>query len=212
MTKENLLLDYGGLIVNYDFNEKTLFRAHNLFLDYINSFNGNLINLQNLSKAHNKAIRAYLETRQKDNSEWHLDKIIGLMLSDLGINVPVSEVSEIYKLKDHDSKPFPNSKQILVDLSKTHKLGIISNLPHNSLIYELRKEEMLNLFDPIVISYQVGFRKPHPAIYQEAMRRANAKPERCIFVSHDEPEVKGAEAVGIRGILVKSLEEVIGIL
>ena len=26
------------------------------------------------------------------------------------------------------------------------------------------------------------------------MRRANAKPEKCIFVSHDEPEVKGAES------------------
>ena len=37
MTKENLFLDYGGLIFNYDFNEKTLFRAHNLALACFNS-------------------------------------------------------------------------------------------------------------------------------------------------------------------------------
>ena len=207
----NLFLDYGGLIVDYNFNRDTLLRAHNLALDYINSFDGDLISLDKLSEAHNKATQDYLTARQ-DNSEWTMDKIMGLMLSNLGINAPVSEVSEIYKLKDHDSKPFLKSKQILMDLSKTHKLGIISNLPHDSLIYELKRENMLGLFDPIVISYQVGFRKPHPAIYQEAIRRANTTPENSIFASHDEQEVIGAEKVGIRGLLVKSLEEVIGAL
>ncbi|GAG31224.1 unnamed protein product, partial [marine sediment metagenome] len=81
-----------------------------------------------------------------------------------------------------------------------------------SLITELCRENMLGMFDPIVISYQVGFRKPHPAIYQEALRKAETTPENSIFVSHEQEEVQGAEQVGIRGILVKSLEELIGVL
>jgi len=46
----NLFLDYGGLIVDYNFNRDTLLRAHNLALDYINSFDGDLISLDKLSE------------------------------------------------------------------------------------------------------------------------------------------------------------------
>jgi putative hydrolase of the HAD superfamily len=212
MTKENLFLDYGELIVNYDFNKRTLFRAHNLALTHLNS-SGFDINLEGISAAHDRAIKAYLQARH-DSTEWSMNQIMELMLQNLGINSPAltSQIATIYKLNDHDITPKGNSPEILADLAQRRKLGIISNLPHDSLIYELQNYGMRDLFDLIVISYQVGFRKPHPAIYKEAIRRASTTPEKCIFVSHDEQEVKGAEAVGIRGILVKSLEEVIGIL
>lgn len=209
--ERRLFLDYGGLIVNYDFNGDTLAKANALALSRINC-NGQRFGIEQISQAHDKAIQTYLNARKKDNSEWSMDKIISLMLSHLGADVPISDISEIYKFNDHDSEPMPRAILALERLSRHAKLGIISNLPHDSLIYELKAYGILGLFDPIVVSYEVGFRKPHPAIYKEALRRANAKPENSIFASHDEQEVKGAENVGIRGILVKSLEEVIGIL
>jgi len=208
----NLFLDYGGLIFNYDFNKDTLARAHKLALSYINSLNRHQISPRTLGDAHNNAIQAYLTTRQKDNSEWPMNRIINLMFNNLGIKADLKELENIYKFNDHDSKSFPNTKPILQQLLQNHKLGIISNLPHDSLIYELDREKMLEMFNPIVISYQVGYRKPHPAIYQEAMKRANTTPENSIFASHDKEEVEGAEKVGMKGILVKSLDEVIGAL
>ncbi|MCX6750405.1 MAG: HAD-IA family hydrolase, partial [Candidatus Pacearchaeota archaeon] len=117
----------------------------------------------------------------------------------------------IYKLNDHDATPKGNSLEILADLAKRRKLGIISNLPHDSLVYELQKYGMRELFDTITVSYQVGVRKPHPEIYLEAMRRAGAKPENSLFISHDEAEVNGARAVGMEAILTNSLEEMIGV-
>jgi len=211
MSKERrLFLDYGELIFNYNFNKDTLSRAHKLALSYINSLNGHQISPRTLGGAHNKAIQVYLTARKRDNSEWKMSKIMSLMLENLGINADVSELEDIYKLNDHDSRPFPNMNATLQQLSKNHKLGIISNLPHDSLITELGNYDMLDMFDTITISCQVGYRKPHPAIYNEAMNRANTKPENSIFVSHDEEEVEGANNVGMRGILVKSLEEVIG--
>ncbi len=212
MKQQNLFLDYGGLIFDYDFNKDTLARAHKLALFYINSLNRHQISPRTIGDAHNKAIQDYLATRRQDNSEWTINKIMSLMIKNLEIKADLKELENIYKFNDHDSNPFPNSKQILKQLSQNYKLGIISNLPHDSLTYELRNHNMLNLFNPIVISYQVGFRKPHPAIYQEAMKRANTTQENSIFVSHEQEEVQGAENVGIRGILVKSLEEVIGVL
>jgi putative hydrolase of the HAD superfamily len=207
--ERRLFLDYGGLIVNYDFNKDTLARAHALVLSRLNS-NGQRFDFGQVSQAHDKAIRAYLDARKRDNSEWSMNKIIGLMLSNLGADVSVTDISEIYKFNDHNSEPMPKAILALERLSRHARLGIISNLPHDSLFYELEAYGIRDLFDPVVVSYEVGFRKPHPAIYQEALRRANAKAKDSIFVSHDAEEVKGAENVGMKGILVKSLEEVIG--
>lgn len=212
MSKQNLFLDYGGLIFNYDFNKETLQRAHKLALGYMKSLNNKEVDLQGLETAHNKAIETYLGVRNKDNSEWRMNQIMSLMLNDLGINADIQDLEDIYKFNDHNSVPYPHSKKVLKELSKKYKLGIISNLPHDSLIYELRNNNLLNFFNPIVISYQVGVRKPHPKIYQEALRRANTIAKNSIFVSHDDFEVVGAENIGMKGILVKSLEEVIGIL
>ena len=102
------------------------------------------------------------------------------MTENLGINSPAltSQIATIYKLNDHDATPKGNSPEILRDLSQRRKLGIISNLPHDSLIYELQKYGMKDLFDTITISYQVGVRKPRPEIYLEAMRRAEVKPRK----------------------------------
>jgi len=211
MTKENLFLDYGGLIFNYDFNRHTLFRAHDLALKCINSISEGPIELDRLAKAHDSAIKEYLVARQ-DNSEWNMDKIMNLMLSKLESPnpIPVSMISLIYKLNDHDAYPKGDAVKILKNLAKEKRVGIISNLPHDSLVHELQRFGLLNSINTITVSYQVGFRKPHPAIYLEAMKKANANPRRSTFVSHDQIEVKGAEAVGMEGILADSLEEVIG--
>jgi len=212
MPKQNIFLDYGELIFNYNFNEKTLFRAHNLVLAHFNSMGFNL-NLEGISTSHDKAIKAYLQARKHDFAEWDMNQIIGLMTENLGINslALTAQIATIYKLNDHDATPKGNSPEILADLAQIGKLGIISNLPHDSLVYELQKYGMRELFDTITVSYQVEVRKPHPEIYLEAMRRAEAKPENSLFISHDEAEVKGARAVGMEAILTNSLEEMIGV-
>lgn len=212
MTKtKKLFFDYGGLIANYDFNKGTLFRAHRLALDYLNSLNGHKINLTQLAKAHEQTIQTYL-TARKDGSEWSMNKLMRLLLSNLGLNsnVPVSKVSEIYKQNDHDSTPYPDTKRVLTELAKNRTLGIISNLPHDSLIYELKRDKLLDLFETVTISFEVGVRKPHPKIYQEALRKAKVTPAESFFISHDKEEVRGARKLGIESLLVKSIKEVIG--
>lgn len=212
MTKtKKLFFDYGGLIANYDFNKGTLFRAHRLALDYLNSLNGHKINLTQLAKAHEQTIQTYL-TARKDSSEWRMNKIMRLLLSNLGLNsnMPVSKVSEIYKQNDHDSTPYPDTKRVLTELAINRTLGIISNLPHDSLIYELKRDKLLDLFETVTISFEVGVRKPHPKIYQEALRKAKVTPAESFFISHDKEEVRGARQLGIESLLVKSIKEVIG--
>lgn len=57
------------------------------------------------------------------------------------------------------------------------------------------------LFDQIVISGDVGMRKPEPDIYRHAAKRLGLEPDACVFVDDFRVNVEGAEAVGMAGVL-----------
>ena len=79
-------------------------------------------------------------------------------------------------------------------------------------------DELRQIFDTLVISGEVGMRKPQPEIYLLAAERAGARPEDCVFVDDFSVNVEGAEAVGMKGIVhedarttIATLEEVLGL-
>jgi putative hydrolase of the HAD superfamily len=56
---------------------------------------------------------------------------------------------------------------------------------------------------PLVISSEVGFRKPHPAFYQAACASLGLSPGRVLCVGDDlENDVLGARRAGMRGLLL----------
>lgn len=65
------------------------------------------------------------------------------------------------------------------------------------------------LFDTVVISGEVGLRKPQPEIYLLACERLGAKPDECVFVDDFEVNARGASAVGMLGIRHRTAEETI---
>ena len=56
------------------------------------------------------------------------------------------------------------------------------------------------LFDAVVISGEVGLRKPDPKIYLMAAELIHLDPSDCVFVDDIRRNVEGAEAVGMRGV------------
>jgi putative hydrolase of the HAD superfamily len=81
-------------------------------------------------------------------------------------------------------------------------LGLISNVDRdiNSVYDELGLPKWLQLR---VTSQDVGFNKPHPQIFQAALKQAGVKPEEAIYVGDQyEIDVVGANGVGMRGILI----------
>jgi epoxide hydrolase-like predicted phosphatase len=62
------------------------------------------------------------------------------------------------------------------------------------------RERLDGLFEPIVISGEIGLRKPQPAIYQYALERLAIPAGRVLFVDDAEPNILGAEAVGLRAL------------
>ncbi len=98
---------------------------------------------------------------------------------------------------------FPETKDILKFLkSRDLTLGIVSNF--DSRVYDLLTElEVLDYFDLIVISSQVGFAKPSPEIFQIALERGRLFPKEAIHVGDSlEEDLQGANAAGINPVLL----------
>jgi putative hydrolase of the HAD superfamily len=81
-------------------------------------------------------------------------------------------------------------------------LGIISNW--STRLRSIARETGLeSLVDFIVVSSEVGVRKPDPRIFQVALDRAGAAPSEAVYVGDQvEDDVRGAERMGIRPVLI----------
>jgi putative hydrolase of the HAD superfamily len=57
---------------------------------------------------------------------------------------------------------------------------------------------ILGRFETVVVSDEVGWRKPRPVIFQRALAAMGLRPEECLFIG-DRPEidVAGAKAMGM---------------
>lgn len=78
--------------------------------------------------------------------------------------------------------------------------GLRTGLVSNSWGMDYPREQWEQLFDTVVISGEVGLRKPDPRIYRLAAERLAVTPEECVFVDDLAPNVRGAAAVGMVGV------------
>ena len=81
------------------------------------------------------------------------------------------------------------------------RVGVRVALLSNSWGNTYPRERIDALFDPVVISGEVGLRKPLAPIYQLALERLDLPAGRVLFVDDAEPNVFGARAVGMRALL-----------
>jgi len=82
------------------------------------------------------------------------------------------------------------------------KIGLISN-SHRCMASFQSHFELEGLFTTAVTSAAHGFMKPHPSIFETALRQAAAEPSESVMVgdsvAHD---VEGARRLGMRAVLV----------
>ena len=89
---------------------------------------------------------------------------------------------------------------------RAHVMGIPTALLSNSWGNEYPRELWAGMFDAVLISGEVGLRKPEPEIYLLTAERLGLTPEDCVFVDDLKINVRGAVAVGMVGIHHKTYE------
>lgn len=110
---------------------------------------------------------------------------------------------QIMKQEDDAVVVFPGVADTLHAFKdKGMLLGIITDTAQQ-LSVKLKWFEQngfVDVWDSIISSWETGFNKPHPAIYQMALRQVGVEPEQAVFVGHKNYELEGARAVGMRTV------------
>jgi putative hydrolase of the HAD superfamily len=78
-----------------------------------------------------------------------------------------------------------------------YKTALLSNSWGNS---GYPREDFPSLFDAVVISCEVGMRKPEPEIFRHTAALLDLRPEECVFIDDIEANITAAEALGMTGI------------
>ena len=95
----------------------------------------------------------------------------------------------------------PGSRELLELLRKNVKTGVITN----GLVIEQQEKIRLcqigNLIDCLIISEEVGLRKPNKEIFVEALRRADTLPFETVYVGNSwDSDILPASQCGIKTI------------
>jgi len=137
-----------------------------------------------------------------------LERRIKTLGSELRVDLPLTEISFIastianawQKYISLDKEAIP----ILESLNSHKILGLITNFDHPPHIREIISEYGFDsLFKTIIISGDVGFKKPDPRIFSMALEATRLAPIEVVYVGDTEEDVEGAKAAAIRPILIQ---------
>lgn len=92
-------------------------------------------------------------------------------------------------------------------LSRSHPLGVISNIFSNSTLYveEFARAGVLDLFDHIVWSSQHGCIKPSPRLFHIALERFGLSAAQAVYVG-DNPkrDIAAAKSLGMGAVWIRN--------
>jgi len=100
---------------------------------------------------------------------------------------------------DEDVEPVLNYLK-----SMKKKIALVSNFDHPLYVKRLLKENKIDFyFDSIVISGEVGVKKPDPAIFNQALETTKLNPEEVVYVGDTDEDIAAARAARILPILIQ---------
>ncbi len=147
------------------------------------------------------AFETLIEASEKELwTRWMLPELSSAQIVPL-----VGELTFLYRQTMGRRFARPDAEQVVFELSKRgYCLGILSNTITEREIPEWLEEDGLSRYFPtVVLSSIFGRRKPDPAIYLEAARRAGVEPARSAYVA-DNPsrDVPGSRRAGFGMVII----------
>ncbi len=92
-------------------------------------------------------------------------------------------------------------------LKKTKKIGLLSNVSSNWVRETFLSPNEAELFDDILLSYEVGMIKPEPELFKIAADRLGVEINECILVDDGLMNCKGAENVGMKAVYYHDFDQ-----
>jgi HAD superfamily hydrolase (TIGR01509 family) len=128
----------------------------------------------------------------------------------MGVPADLIKIEEC--LRAYDWQPvsgvaaYPDAKEVLpILVSNKVEIGVVTNAYYPMWMRdrELDAFGLLGHFaDCRISSADVGYLKPHPAIFEAALRCLKARPDEVVFIGDNpEADIAGSQAVGMRAVM-----------
>jgi FMN phosphatase YigB (HAD superfamily) len=139
------------------------------------------------------------------------DELIAGCLGRQGLAADAQTISRIRRamaIPIHDRfQPLAGAKELLETIRDLGMRTVVASNTYwrdaESYWDDFRALGMADLIDGIVTSVDAGHLKPHPAVFESAMRWAGVSPDRCVVIGNREDnDIGPALALGMQAILV----------
>ena len=212
---EAVVLDYGHTLIYFDE------RPHSALLGAYENVNRLLadtlerevpaaqVMIEKVSQRVDAEIqRDYAAGREE---EVEIAAIYDAALRDIGLELEPALIERVMEL---EQEGWLNSVHIGPDVVSTLeelrrrglRLGIVSNAAYLPRLMnaQLAALGLAKYFSGVTFSSEVGVRKPHPAIYQDALAKVGVQPSKALFVGDRiREDVQGPQSLGMRAVLTR---------
>ena len=149
-----------------------------------------------------------LEESKQNGKETHNSIWISTALQTQGHAVPpddprIMDAVDIYFTAFFEKcRRIPGTLKMLSALKKDYPLGLLSNFTHAPAAWEiLHRLSLSQCFDIVLISGELGFRKPFPFVFDKLIEALGTERERVLFIGDDpEADVMGAHQAGLQPV------------
>jgi putative hydrolase of the HAD superfamily len=188
MARDGLLVDFGGVLTTNVFDSFAEFcRDEGLPPDTVRE--------RFMQDREARDLLGALETGRLSDAEFEV-----AFAALLGVEPAQGLIGRLFARMRPDERMFDG-------VAAAHRAGIRTGLVSNSWGEEgYDRTRFAELFDAVVISGEIGIRKPAPEIYTLAAERLGREPERCVFVDDLAGNLKPAREIGMATVLHRDAE------
>ena len=182
-----IAFDYGGVIETMDSTYKEL---HQKIANYLQVTPENWLEMYHSLN--------HLSATGKSNYQ----EVYALTAKKLGASdVQIAHIHEMNEENYKTRKINLELIEIIKDLrSKNYKIGLISN-NNIKLRQEMIDQNIINYFNAVIVSAEVGCLKPQPEIYNILFKELSVSSHEVIFVDDSSRPLQGAKDVGCIPVL-----------
>jgi putative hydrolase of the HAD superfamily len=140
-----------------------------------------------------------------DDHEFSMAETAAAFLGRSPDDPAVAEFERTYIAEWSAAVAYPDGiDTLLADLRGRHRLAVVSNTHSPTMVPRMLADRgIAGLFDAVVLSVDVGWRKPHPAMYAAALDALGITAAEAVFVGDSrEADFTGPTAAGIRSYLI----------
>lgn len=169
-------------------------------------------NSKDFYETYRRVNKKYMQLRVSSLKEYSNPIIVAEALTKLGYQTKPDDPKVIEAIKEYFN-PYlesiyttPQTNEVLARLKDQYKLGIVTNFTFQWTVKEsLKKVGLAGVFNPIIISVDVGYRKPHPSIFKAFTEAIKADEQTIVFVGDDlKRDIYGAVKSGMKTVLLSS--------